>query len=712
MRRGVWSRAGLGAASFWGVIGAAACFSVALLEPNMLEEGFPIHVAQRLLHGEFLYRDVVCFTGPLPFEFLALLFRLFGEHFVVARVAVVALQGFATACVFAIARRAGAGPLAHATAAVQAAAPVLVFPVLSIYFPSALAAQLAVIAVYAAVRALTSIPWAAAAGALTACVALCKQTVGLALAIALLGGLIACARSNRRFATGGAMAAGGLVIALIALAAFAVHGTVGDLFESLVITPLALGDSFRSPFPSLWPLGELGNHVSRYWGFYAPRLYEIATNERGELTRRIAIVTQILYVLPFAALAVTALSAAFRRLPAAAALHAAAVVASIAGMFPRTDWGHLSMALPVSAVQLVLVAGTLRTTVVGRDRVRRGVAWLLAAGLGAATVSTVWLYHSVASPSPWNARVSARPMSRKYVGPAVPRVLEYLRARLAPGEAIFVARQEPLLYFATGARNLTRYGGVLQGLREQQEDEVLAMLPSVRFVVMSEIDSAPAGYYAEELPRVAAYLERHFRIPVDFPIDDDQWLVVYERGPDRGATAIDLAAAAPDTRYWIEPGRNFVMPFDAAPYLQRGIRRLRRPVLAPIGHFGGGVDFSFLVPPGARFQVDFGLEDELELQGPGARARWSGQTYSVRLVRDGHAEILRSIWLTPDLLKQRTWQPLEVDLSPWAGEQVVLRLQVVPDSREERAPVTWWGSPRIVVPEGISPHNQAFSPPN
>ena len=82
------SRTDLGATWGWGAIGALACASVAVLEPSVLEEGLPLHVAQRLAQGEHLYRDVIFFTGPLPFELLAVLFRICGDHLFVARGAV------------------------------------------------------------------------------------------------------------------------------------------------------------------------------------------------------------------------------------------------------------------------------------------------------------------------------------------------------------------------------------------------------------------------------------------------------------------------------------------------------------------------------------------------------------------------------------------------------------------------------------------------
>ena len=64
----------------WALAGAGTCLSVAGLEPNLVEEGFVLHFAQRLARGEHLYRDLVFFTGPLPFELLGALFRAFGEE--------------------------------------------------------------------------------------------------------------------------------------------------------------------------------------------------------------------------------------------------------------------------------------------------------------------------------------------------------------------------------------------------------------------------------------------------------------------------------------------------------------------------------------------------------------------------------------------------------------------------------------------------------
>ena len=75
---------GLRGAVVWALAGFAAGVSMLPLEPSLGEEGGMIHLAQRLLDGERLYRDIFWFTGPLPFDVLALLFRIFGEEIGVA----------------------------------------------------------------------------------------------------------------------------------------------------------------------------------------------------------------------------------------------------------------------------------------------------------------------------------------------------------------------------------------------------------------------------------------------------------------------------------------------------------------------------------------------------------------------------------------------------------------------------------------------------
>jgi hypothetical protein len=96
---GVWR-----GALAWAAVAALSGASVAGLEPNLLEEGIVVHAAERMAAGEHLYRDIVLFTAPLPYELLALLFRSVGPELLLARGFVVALQAAAAALIFACPR--------------------------------------------------------------------------------------------------------------------------------------------------------------------------------------------------------------------------------------------------------------------------------------------------------------------------------------------------------------------------------------------------------------------------------------------------------------------------------------------------------------------------------------------------------------------------------------------------------------------------------
>ena len=466
--------------------------------------------------------------------------------------------------------------------------------------------------------------------------------------------------------------------------------------------PLTMSESFSTPLPAFWPPGDLGPAAWRNWPYYLPRLFVFAVSENpaAATVRRMGLATQVLYAAPFVALAATLVRAGFGRLPAAAGLPAAALFAATLGLFPRSDWGHLAMVLPAAFVQLVLVASAGAPWSERPTRSRRSAAALLVAGVASAALAALLLYYGSAAPRPWHARIPVLPVSESYRTPTVPRVIDYLEARTSPGEAVFVARQEPLLYFVTGVRNPTRYEGMMQGIRERQEAEILHALEGLRYVVMSEIDGPATGFYSEELPAVQAYLERHFRIPADFPVDADQWLVVYERGPDRGAPALDLVEAAPSARPFVVDSSGSVSEFPAARLPLGAIRGLRRPLAVPVAAKGGGVDFDVDVPAGARFESAVGIYAIASTGGHFGR-RWGG-TYSVSVVRDGRSETLSEVSLPPDPRRQGRWQPLEVDLSRFAGERIVLRLEVVPDVPRERILIAWFGSPRIVAGEGAT----------
>jgi hypothetical protein len=678
----------------WALAGAGACLSVAGLEPNLVEEGLVLHFAQRLAHGEHLYRDLVFFTGPLPFELLAALFRALGEEIAVGRTAQAVAHAAATAATFGLARRAGAGPLAHLAAALVAAAPILLFPLFSIFYYTPLCFGLGSLAAAAAVRGADSRGFAATAGALAAAVALCKQTIGAALAAGLFACVALGAPAAARRARAGAMALGGAALAAATLVFHGARGDLDDLVRCLVVVPLSLRESYGSGFMNLWPPGRLAPELAAQKAIYFPNLWLLRHGIFSHLGFGIVFATQLLYALPFLALAATGLARLAGRLPQALWCNGALLLALATNLFPRSDWGHLVYALPSACAQLVLLLGAgaraarLPTRAVGAVALA-GVIGLGWTGLGVAR----WLHAESGEPR-WGPRVPLRPVSAVYRIPTVPRVIHFLNERLRPGEALFVARAEPLLYFATGARNPTPYGGVLPVLNAEQEERILAALPDVRFVVMSDVDQPSWTYYAEELPRVQEHLERHYRIPRYFPLDDASWLVVLERGPDRGETAVDLIAERPRARAFVRdaPGEERE---DATPPPRLVARHNRRPLAMRVGRHGGGIDYGIEVPASARFEAGVGFRGMVSLENLHEHPKRSRMRVSVRRP-GGSFEELASVRIDDSRSGGRRWTPLEADLAAFAGERVTLRLELVPEAPiAPPADLTWWGSPRV-----------------
>jgi hypothetical protein len=564
---------------------------------------------------------------------------------------------------------------------------VLGFPLWSLYFYTTLAAQLSVVAAWAALRGVRSHAWAAASGLATAAVALCKQPVGAALALGLALALATLAPRGLRLRRTLAFAAAGAAAALASLAVFAARGALPDLVQQTLVLPASFDETFASPFPNLWPLGRFDPEVRPNQAYYVPFLWILAQGVMAAPGFAITLATQLLYALPAAAALATLARRARGPLPDAAWCHIALVAAGALNLWPRADWGHLVFVLPFAVVQLLLLAGP---TAPG--------TWLAGIAGGACAAAALLFgiqLHAVAGPASFGPRVPLRPVSPAYRGPNYPLVIQWLREHAEPGEAIFVPRAEPLLYFATDTTNPTPYPGVVPGFRERQEDVILRALQGVRFVAMSEIDQPLYTYYRDELPRVQDHLERYFRVSPDFTGPDTTVVVVLERGPDRGPAALDLVRLGAQGRRFVvdESGRTLAMR-RGPPRL--GSRHNRRPLVLVLGARGGGIDFDLELPRGARLETGFGIG---QLRGQRLFEHPERGWLELSVGRGGRFEPLGR-WALAPVEARDTWAEASVDLSAFGGESVTLRLAFVAELLvEPRRRVAWLGSPRIVLPE-------------
>ena len=95
----------------WGIalmLFVATCLYLRLSYNHLyldFDEGFGLQGAQRILHGEVLYRDFFSFYTPGSYYWLALLFKLFGTSILVVRGALVVYGGVFSVLTYFIARR-------------------------------------------------------------------------------------------------------------------------------------------------------------------------------------------------------------------------------------------------------------------------------------------------------------------------------------------------------------------------------------------------------------------------------------------------------------------------------------------------------------------------------------------------------------------------------------------------------------------------------
>src|SRR6266849_10111964 len=170
------------------------CRRYTSMEPD---EGIVLQGAQRILRGEVLYRDFFSYFTPGSYYFLALLFKIFGNSFLVARTALVFFGGIYSAVAYFLARRV----CSRASALIVAALVTLTtlpyrFEVLH-NWDSTLWACLAV---YCAVRWLESPrwTWAFATGSLASLTCLFEQSKGAGLVLGLGAGLVGIAFMDRQ----------------------------------------------------------------------------------------------------------------------------------------------------------------------------------------------------------------------------------------------------------------------------------------------------------------------------------------------------------------------------------------------------------------------------------------------------------------------------------------------------------------------------------
>jgi hypothetical protein len=690
---------------------------------SLMDEGFVLQTAAEVMRGKVLYRDVII-PNPLPGSFwlLGALFRLFGPTLQVARLLVVCLFTVTAACVYRLARTALAPAAATAAGLLFVAYRMWAFPHWHMvsYSTSAICfATLAVTALAAGLPA-PSLSRIVVAGLLGAFAVLCKQDAGAATALGLLVLVLLFPPARGRVAGVAALAAGGLVVALPALAYLGATGALGDLWVQTVVTPLRGVRTFDYPgLPSPWPLLAQDPRLREQIGSYFPAilgtLYWDAIS-LGPLYRTTGwwdAAVKLPYFVPLLALVAAALVTWHRRarfdrdvLAGRLLLLVLAAAFLLAFNKPR-DWVHLMALYHPTLILLVLLASDAGAALPRRLRPAAG---------GLAVVLLVTLLAGSARLALDLRRETGHTLDvaggRIHVTEDEARIfsdlLGYVEANVPRDAPLPVFPYHPLIAFLAGrATGVSSY--IIWPVKPypELEDRLIADLerPEIGTIVYSLSQYGHLHRFQVNVPRLFAYLVDHWEMDRVFAARS--WGLVFtalrrRTAPsDAGTVAWRLADHLADAELLAQapgaPGPTLVASPDGT--VRRDLWVLR-PVIAQRPVTEPGVSLLRVpvhVPPHARLRLAYGMNPDQWLTfAP------SALTFTVELeaADGGPPTTLLHARVDPQRrIEERRWNEADLDLAAHAGETVRLALRVSAENAAGEVPdIAGWGDPRLVVP--------------
>lgn len=427
------------------------------------DEGIGLQGAQRILEGQVLYRDFFSFYTPGSFYWLALLFKIFGSSYLVARTLLPLYGGLFSLLTYLVARRV-CGRWSSALAAYLFL--VIALPYRFIVLHNWDSMVLAYLGLYCAVR-LIERPrngWAFATGTLTSWTCLFEQSKGMGIVIGLALGLVIVL--GQRSAT---------IFNRARLASL----MAGFTWPFVLVFVYFASQHALSPMLSdwFWPLAHYSesNQLPYGWINLSPQGWE-ALYGSGSWMRRILVIlfTSPCFVwpaIPFLAVAVLIVhSLRLRRDDSDA---------SVSSYYVLVSAGCLGLILSAILtrrpdVQHLLFAGAPLSVVLAWILDARGLpsqflrsARPVIAALFLIFFSFFGLVFWINGPLNAPHRLETRRGAVKLARPD--GVIPYLMRHVAPGESVFVYPQQPLYYFLSATTNPTSFDFLQLGMHSPEQ---------------------------------------------------------------------------------------------------------------------------------------------------------------------------------------------------------------------------------------------------
>jgi 4-amino-4-deoxy-L-arabinose transferase-like glycosyltransferase len=445
---------------------------VTTLEPD---EGILLQGAQRILSGQVLYRDFFSFYTPGSYYSLALLFRVFGDAMVVARIALALTGAILSLIVYLLARRVCSRTVALTVAAL---ATLTTLPYRFLVLHNWDSTLWACLAIYCAIRLLETSgwKWAFALGSFASLTVLFEQSKGAGLCLGLTLGFLALALLQGRTLDRAQVLA--IVCGLawpfgITFAYFASHHAAYNMLADW-----------------LWPLQHYSaaNHVPYGYQNWSDDTRHLLFGTGSLLERLVkALAISPCFWIPALPLIAVGLLAFWivktrrQRVSDGRSAYYILITASFAGLLlsiviARADIIHFMYLQPLNCLVLAwILGGDVPGRWIRSARPYLAVYVVIALGtFGLAPLIGALSAHNQVSTRRGLVRTSGKDT-----------VVDYVQARVPAGGTILVYPYLPLYYYVTGTFSPSRYDYFQPGMHTQEQaEEIISQLAARRVRVV------------------------------------------------------------------------------------------------------------------------------------------------------------------------------------------------------------------------------------